>query len=367
LIDASRNNPFERRFRSVSTGLAPLIVRDDTLTGDTLVMYSAAPSSVAADNGRDHSLFMRQLLEQMRATDLSAKDMLEQTRFGVILASHGKQIPRTWSFKAKSFSFNRSSSSSDCDADHAAKGPMRFAVVIGNSRYPEEYLQKPVNDARDVANELRCEGFNVEIGENLGGDAMRRAFDRLYAKIQPGSVALVFFSGFGIQSDWQSYMMPVDAQIQAESDVSRDGVNLDTVLDELNSRGAGLKIALIDASRQNPFEVRFHGYDMGLAMANPPNGTWVMYSSEPDSVVSEDDANHSLFVQELLKQMRVPGLSAEQAFRETRANVARASRSKHPPWISPFTANDFSFALSPSPTDRKDRIRKIWKYTRPIP
>jgi uncharacterized caspase-like protein len=363
LIDASRNNPFERQFRNVSTGLAPPIVRDHALTGDTLIMYSIWPGSVLPDNGGDHGLFVQQLVKQMRdVPGLTAKDMLEATRDRVIIASRNNQIPQTWSFKAKSFSF---SSSSDCDANHATKGPKRLAVVIGNSRYPEEYLEQPVNDARDVANELRCEGFNVETGENLNGDAMRSTFQRLYAQIQPGSIALVFFSGFGIQSNWQTYMMPVDAKLQAESDVSRDGVNLDTVLDELHSRGAGLKIALIDASRQNPFEVRFRGYDKGLAMANPPNGTWVMYSSEPDSVVSEQDANRSLFVQELLRQMRVPGLSAEKAFRETRANVEQASSSKHPPWISTFTDNEFSFALSPSLTG-KNHIRDIWSNMRPI-
>ena len=46
---------------------------------------------------------------------------------------------------------------------------------------------------------------------------MRRAFDRLYGKIKPGSVALVFFSGFGVQSSRQSYMIPVDAQIWTEA------------------------------------------------------------------------------------------------------------------------------------------------------
>ena len=46
---------------------------------------------------------------------------------------------------------------------------------------------------------------------------MRRAFDRLYGKIKPGSVALIFFSGFGVQSNRQSYMIPVDAQIWTEA------------------------------------------------------------------------------------------------------------------------------------------------------
>ena len=56
----------------------------------------------------------------------------------------------------------------------------RFALVIGNAKYPdaEAPLKEPINDARDVADELKRDGFNVEIGENLTGDAMRRAFDK---------------------------------------------------------------------------------------------------------------------------------------------------------------------------------------------
>src|SRR6516162_10498706 len=79
----------------------------------------------------------------------------------------------------------------------------RYALVIGNAKYPDADapLKEPINDARDVADELKRDGFNVDIGENLTGEAMRRAFDKLYGKIKPGSVALVFFSGFGVQSN----------------------------------------------------------------------------------------------------------------------------------------------------------------------
>src|ERR1700761_963499 len=73
----------------------------------------------------------------------------------------------------------------------------RFALVIDNAKYPDADapLKEPINDARDVADELKRDGFNVDIGENLNGDGMRRAFERLYNKIKPGSVALIFFSG----------------------------------------------------------------------------------------------------------------------------------------------------------------------------
>jgi hypothetical protein len=221
----------------------------------------------------------------------------------------------------------------------------RFALVIGNAKYPdaEAPLKEPINDAKDVTEELKRNGFDVETGENFTGDAMRRALERLYARIKPGSVALIFFSGFGVQSARQSYLIPVDAQIWTEPDVRRDGFSLETILGEINSRGAGVKIALIDASRRNPFERRFRSFSAGLAPVIAPNGTLVMYSAALSSVVSDTGGAHSLFVSELLKEIRAPDLMAEETLNRTRVGVTRASRSEQVPWISSSLAEDFSF------------------------
>jgi len=227
----------------------------------------------------------------------------------------------------------------------------RFALVIGNAKYPDADapLKEPINDAREVADELKRDGFNVEVGENLTGEAMRRAFDKLYGKIKPGSVALIFFSGFGVQSGRQSYMIPIDAQIWTEPDVRRDGFSLESVLGEINGRGAGVKIALIDASRRNPFERRFRSFSAGLAPIIAPNGTLVMYSAALSSVISDNGGDHSLFVQELLKEIRVPDLMAEETLNRTRVGVTRASRTEQVPWISSSLAEDFSFIPGANP------------------
>jgi hypothetical protein len=221
----------------------------------------------------------------------------------------------------------------------------RFALVIGNAKYPDADapLKEPINDARDIADELKRDGFTVDIGENLNGEGMRRAFERLYGHVKPGTVALIFFSGFGIQSNRQSFMIPVDAQIWTEPDVRRDGISLETVLGEINNRGAGVKIALVDASRRNPFERRFRSFSAGLAPVIAPNGTLVMYSAALSSVISDNGSDHSLFVQELLKEIRVPDLMAEETLNRTRVGVTRASRSEQVPWISSSLAEDFSF------------------------
>lgn len=228
----------------------------------------------------------------------------------------------------------------------------RIALVIGNAKYPdaEAPLKEPINDARDIAAELKRDGFEVETGENLGGDGMRRALEKLYGKVTPGTVALVFFSGYGIQSSRQSYMIPVDAQIWTEADVRRDGFSLETVLNELNGRGAGVKIALLDASRRNPFERRFRSFSAGLAPVIAPSNSLVMYSAALSSVVSDAGTDRSLFATELLKEIKVPDLTAEQTLNRTRVSVTRASRSEQVPWISSSLAEDFAFIPGSRPS-----------------
>lgn len=230
-------------------------------------------------------------------------------------------------------------------ASAATDGSARVALVIGNAVYPdsEAPLKEPINDARDVAAELKRNGFDVETEENLTRDAMRLALKRLYTRIKPGSVALIFFSGYGIQSGRQSYLIPVDAQLWTEADVRRDGFSLETILGEINNRGAGVKIALLDASRRNPFERRFRSFSAGLAPVIAPSGSLVMYSAALSSVVGDVSADHSLFVSELLKEIRVPGLTAEQTLNRTRVGVTRASRAEQVPWISSSLAEDFYF------------------------
>src|ERR1700747_3513545 len=95
----------------------------------------------------------------------------------------------------------------------AATTSSKVALVIGNAKYPDNdtVMNEVANDTQDVADELKRDGFDVERGLNLSGDAMRQAFERFYAKIQQGGVAPIFFAGFGVQSARQTYLLPADA------------------------------------------------------------------------------------------------------------------------------------------------------------
>ena len=222
----------------------------------------------------------------------------------------------------------------------------KIALVIGNARYPDNefVLSEVSNDAQDVAEELKHDGFVVDRQSNLTADAMRQALDRFYARIERGAVALIFFDGFAIQSNRQTYLLPVDAQIWTEPDVARDGFSLDSILAEMNTRGAAIKVALIDASRRNPFERRFHRYSAGLAPAIAPSNSLVLYSAALGAVTASGKTDHGLFVAELLREMRAPNISAEQALTNTKNGVIAATKREQVPWLSSSLTTEFSFA-----------------------
>jgi len=235
-----------------------------------------------------------------------------------------------------------------------AQNSARVALIIGNAKYPdaEAPLKDPIADARALAETLKSSelGFDVELAENLTKDGMLRAFGRFYGKIKSGSVAMVFFSGYAIQSARQSYLLPVDGQIWVESDVRRDGISLETILKEMNSRGASVQIAVLDASRRSALERRVRPVAAGLAPVVPPNGSLVMYSAAPGTAISDTNTDQRLFVRELIKEIRTPGLIADAAFKRTQVAVNRASDGKQVPWFSSLLTSDFAFLLRSQPS-----------------
>jgi hypothetical protein len=240
-------------------------------------------------------------------------------------------------------------------------GTSRIALVIGNSDYPDANtpLRQPVKDAQALAEQLRRSGFEVDVHENLGKDEMTRAVENFTAKIRPGSVAFVSFGGFGIQVGRQSYMVPVNAQIWKEADVRRDGISIDSVLTEMHNRGANVKLAVIDASRRNPFERRFRGVSSGLAAIDAPQGTLMMSAAAPGKVAYDVDGEHSLLIGELLKEINAPGVSAEVVFNHTRVGVSRASNGEQVPQVSSSLIETFSFAGAASRYTRSKHMSQV--------
>jgi len=101
-------------------------------------------------------------------------------------------------------------------------------------------------------------------------------------------------------------MISTDAVIWKEGDVHQEGTSVETVLHAFKERGARATLAVIDASRRNPYECRFRSYSHGLAPVNAPNNALVISSNTPGEVADATKGEHSVFVTELLNELNAP-------------------------------------------------------------
>ena len=110
----------------------------------------------------------------------------------------------------------------------------RIALVIGNSDYPSSPLRNPVNDANDIADRFRELGFEVIHYENTTYQEMENAvreFGRLLDEIK--GIGIFFYAGHGLQVNGRNYLMPVDAEIQDETEVKHKALDVDFVLGKM--------------------------------------------------------------------------------------------------------------------------------------
>lgn len=229
-------------------------------------------------------------------------------------------------------------------------GALQLALVIGNGNYPDaaEPLNQPINDASGLAQAMRRHGFDVDVVEDATKADMARAIERLKSRIIPGSVVMLFFGGYGVQSRQETFMIPTDAVIWKEGDVRHEGMSLETVLHAVKERGARATLAVIDASRRNPYERRFRSYSHGLAPVNAPDNAIVISSHTPGKVADDTTGEHSVLVTELLNELNAPA-SAEGVFNKTRVAVFRASKGAQMPSVSSSLVEDVHFSPGSDP------------------
>ena len=87
VVDASRRNPYERRFRAFSHGLAPISAPDNAL-----ILSSATPGQVTDDSRGANSVLVAELLNNLTA-QAGIESSFNKTRVAISRASEGVQVP----------------------------------------------------------------------------------------------------------------------------------------------------------------------------------------------------------------------------------------------------------------------------------
>ncbi len=219
----------------------------------------------------------------------------------------------------------------------------RTALVIGNSTYENAPLKNPANDATDMAIMLKQLGFEVTIKTNATRRTMQNAINAFGKKLNRGGVGLFYYAGHGLQVKGHNYLIPVNAQIESESDVDYEAVDAGRVLGKMEDADNGFNIIILDACRNNPLVRSFRSGTSGLAKMDAPSGSILAFSTAPGSVAADGTGRNGLYTSKLLKHMAKPDLRIEAVFKQVRIDVARDSGMKQTPWESSSLMGDFYF------------------------
>jgi len=227
----------------------------------------------------------------------------------------------------------------------------KVALVMGNSHYSAvEPLPNPVRDAKAIATTLRKLGFKVHEHLDMTRRDMRLALRQFALEIGPGSIAVIYYAGHGIQLGRENYLLPVDTDIAAEYEIPDEGLSLNAVLRALRSANTSLGIVMLDACRNNPFErslrggSRSVGESQGLAAMDAVRGTLLSYATQPGNVAVDGSGEHSPYTEALLSYLTEPGLSVQAMFNRVGLKVLQTTHRQQEPWLSISPIPDFCFA-----------------------
>lgn len=232
-----------------------------------------------------------------------------------------------------------------CFSVSAQQKEQRVALVIGNSSYKSSPLKNPVNDARDMANSLRGYGFTVIERTNLTTRQIGSTLREFRSKLTPGSVAVVFYAGHGVQIKGENYLPTVDAEINGEEDVPLQSLSTKQVMDVLGEAKTRMNLVFLDSCRDNPYARSFRSGSRGIAKENAPSGTLFSFATRPGSVAGDGDGRNGLYTSVLLEQIKQSNQPIEQVLKRVVSGVKFASKGQQEPWIEGSIEGDFCFGV----------------------
>ena len=235
----------------------------------------------------------------------------------------------------------------------ATTNEKRVALVIGNSKYQSvPKLPNPSHDAAAIADALRAVGFgDVRLVNDATRDNLVDALKSFATAADSADWAVIYYAGHGMEMAGENYLVPVDAKLATDRDVSFEAVALTQVMGA--TEGAHkLHLVILDACRDNPFAnqikrtVASRSIGRGLAQVEPDAGTLVVYAAKHGQVALDGRGDHSPFVTSLINRIKTPRIEIRKLFDLVRDDVMAATDRRQQPFSygSVPGSEDFYFA-----------------------
>ena len=223
----------------------------------------------------------------------------------------------------------------------AAEAAKRVALLIGNQDYKATTpLKNPANDVELMRKTLKDAGFDdVEVALDVDLVGMKKALRSFEDKAYGAEVAVLYYSGHGVEMGGTNYLIPTDAVLKSDRDVEDEALALERAERSLNG-ATRLKLIILDACRNNPFLETMAAssgtrtVQKGLAKVEPEGAdTLVAYASRAGTVALDGAGLNSPFAEELSKYIAQPGVDIRIALGQVRDEVVKVTQRKQEPFV----------------------------------
>ncbi len=245
-----------------------------------------------------------------------------------------------------------------------AQAQQRIALVIGNAAYAKGPLKTSLADGGLVAEALTSIGFEIVEGADVNQTDLRGLFRDFIAKVEaagPDTIAVVYFSGYGLEFEGDNYLIPTDARLDRDSDIPIDAVRLFDLLRPLADLPAAAKVVILDATRPLPFQIQGGRLAPGLGAIATVPGLLVAFSSAPGMAAEDGPGPYGAYATAIAEMVREPGLNLDTMFARIRLRTNEATNGMQTPWNVSQDINPQLFlvpgapAATPAPVARAPR------------
>ena len=119
---------------------------------------------------------------------------------------------------------------------------------------------------------LEKAGFTVDLKLDASQKQLQDTVTIFGIRLKTGGAGLLYFAGHGVQIKGRNFLMPVGADIKREDEVPYKAVDVQQVLDKMETAKNRINVVILDACRDNPFARISRSGSGGLSQVDAPQG-----------------------------------------------------------------------------------------------
>ncbi|WP_202324865.1 caspase family protein [Mesorhizobium sp. 113-3-9] len=223
----------------------------------------------------------------------------------------------------------------------------RVALVIAEDDYRlVRPLANPLHDGEAMQAALKKLGFEVVLETNRDLRRMRRALDDFREDARGADVALVYFSGHGVEIAGDNRLLPVDADASSLDQLDKTSLPLEEVRDAVAAT-AKVGLIVLDACRSDPFSggsgdgrgATSLAKDVaekvkpGLGRVGRAENILFAFSAAPGETAADGTGQNSPFTTALTKYLGTDGLEIRSVLTLVQQEVYDLTRGKQLPYV----------------------------------